>query len=144
MRLGIDLSTASSSLPGGFKLTHYREGSICRNGSPWVACVPSSQPAVDTSGLSGRLEPRPKHWNYYANYTTRLVLPLPGGRGVPIATFLDEWLAHVLPVRNVSTSTVGKYTTVLQTHVYRVIRRRTLGKLPAEYVNAFSEEWPMR
>lgn len=112
------------------------EGSIYRNGDRWVASI-----TVDSGGGRQVRRRRSARTQKEARELLRQLhdearAGVIGGGGSTVASFLDGWLAHVLPARNVSHSTIANYTLVLHKHVYPAIGTRKLDKLRAEHVDA--------
>lgn len=111
------------------------EGSIYRSGNRWVACV-----TIDSAGgrqvrrkrsARTQAEARELLRGLHAEVQAGVV----GAKGASVATFLDDWLEHVLPARNVSPATLANYSTVLHVHVYPAIGTRKLEQLRAEHID---------
>lgn len=111
------------------------EGSIFRSGDRWVACI-----TLDVA--NGRQVRRKRSARTQAEARERLRelqrdarAGVVGAKGVTVGQFLDDWLVHVLPTRDVSPATTANYGTVLRVHVYPAIGARKLDQLRPEHVD---------
>ncbi len=111
------------------------EGSIYRNGNRWVACV-----TVESVGGKQLRRRRTARTQREAREALRDLhaearAGVAGAKGQTVATFLDDWLANVLPARGVSAATIANYSTVVRVHVMPAIGTRRLDQLRPEHVD---------
>lgn len=111
------------------------EGSIFRVGNRWVACI-----TVDVVGgrqvrrkRSARTQAEARELLRELQHDTRAGVV--GAKGATVASFLDDWLAHVLPARNVSPATIANYSTVVRVHIRPALGARKLDQLRPEHVD---------
>ena len=52
-----------------------------------------------------------------------------------VTQFLDEWIAHVLPARNVTVATIDNYTWAVESHIKPALGKIRLKKLSPEDVD---------
>jgi len=112
------------------------EGSIYRNGDRWVACV-----TVESAGGKQVRRRRSARTQREAREALRDLhaearAGVAGAKGQTVATFLDDWLANVLPARGVSAATIANYSTVVRVHIMPAIGTRRLDQLRPEHVEA--------
>lgn len=112
------------------------EGSIFRTGDRWVACV-----TLDVVGSRQVRRKRSARTQAEARELLRDLqrdarAGVAGAKGATVAAFLDDWLEHVLPARNVSPATVANYTTAVRVHILPALGARKLDQLRPEHVDA--------
>lgn len=122
--------------PGRTRRRGAGEGSIYRSANRWVACV-----TVESTGGRQVRRKRSARTQAEARDLLRQLLAdtragVAGAKGATVASFLDDWLANVLPARKVSAATIANYTTILLTHVYPALGTRRLDQLRPEHVDA--------
>lgn len=111
------------------------DGSIFKENGRYVACI-------DVSNGSGGRVRRKRRVRTYAEARTALrELQEEARKGVlgaghtTVATYLEDWLTHVLPARNVTIATTENYSVIVHKHIVPAIGALRLNQLRAEHVD---------